>query len=150
MIHLETSRFNGRSVVITEEFSEGLLVLQPEVAGVLGLARSLVAPGGALRVTIGMPGDRSDADLGEVARGIAAGRPAEVVVRELGPGLLRGRAPGAIPAVLAAAFAAAGIAVRHAADELAALELLLAASQPGDLVLVLVHLDPAVDARLSP
>ncbi len=120
------------------------------VHGVIGLARSFVtAPGARLRVTIGMPGDRSDAELGEVARGIAAGGPAEVVVRELGPGLLRGRAPGATSAVLAAALAAAGVSVRHAKSELAALELLLAASQPGDLVLVLVHIDPAVDARLA-
>ncbi len=119
------------------------------VRGVIGLARALVAPPHALRVTIGMPGDRSDAELAEVARQIAAGAPADVVVRELGAHLLRGRAHGAAAAVIAAELARAGIRVARAEDEPAAFDMLLAASQPGDLVLVLVHLDPAVDARVA-
>lgn len=118
------------------------------VTGVIGLAQGLAA-GGALRVTIGMPGDRNDAELAEVARAIAHGAPAEVIVRELGDTFLRGRAPGATSAVLAAELAGAGVTVSHATDELTAVARALAASRPGDLVLVLVHLDPAVDAYLA-
>ena len=114
----------------------------------IGLAQGLAA-GGALRVTIGMPGDRNDAELAEVARAIAHGAPTEVIVRELGDGFLRGRAPGATSAVLAAELARADVPTSHAPDELTAVARALAASRPGDLVLVLVHLDPAVDAYLA-
>jgi UDP-N-acetylmuramyl tripeptide synthase len=122
------------------------------IHGVISLARALVEDRGVygqLRVSIGMPGDRSDAELGEVARAIATGAPVEVIVRELPAYLLRGREVGAAADVIAAELATAGIAVRRAPDELTAVEMGLAASKPGDLLLILVHLDPAVDARLA-
>jgi UDP-N-acetylmuramyl tripeptide synthase len=113
------------------------------VRGVIALARSLAGEG-ALRVTIGMPGDRPDEDLIEVAAAITAGAPAQVVVREL-PAHLRGRAHGEVPARLAAALGG-GVAI--VADELTAVRRLLAAAEPGDVLLVLVHLDPAVEDLL--
>lgn len=109
------------------------------VRGVIALARSL-AGAGALRVTIGMPGDRPDDELIEVAAAISAGQPAQVVVREL-PAHLRGRAHGEVPARLAAAL---GGTVAVVADEITAVRRLLHGAAPGDVILVLVHLDPAV------
>jgi UDP-N-acetylmuramyl tripeptide synthase len=119
------------------------------VRGALALARSL-GPG-RLYVTIGMAGDRLDAELGEVAGELAAAHPYQVLLREL-PDYLRGRAPGAVPARLAADLLAAGVApgaIRHADDELAAVRSALADARTGDVLLVLVHLDPAVDAYLG-
>ena len=65
---------------------------------------------------------------------------------------LRGRAPGEIPALLVRACTEAGLAAEAsavAADELAALEALLAVARPGDVVLVLAHLDARVAARVA-
>ncbi|MEJ7596591.1 MAG: Mur ligase family protein [Kofleriaceae bacterium] len=120
------------------------------IRGVIALARSLVSPGRDLRVTIGMPGDRLDRELQEIASEIAAGAPAQVIVRELSADLLRGRDPGAVPAVLCAGLRAAHVAsIGSAASELEALDRLLADAVPGDVVLVLVHLEPAVLERLA-
>ncbi len=121
------------------------------IRAVVSLARALLAERGTgtLRVTIGMPGDRLDAELAEVAREIAAGAPGQVIVRELA-GLLRGREPGAVPELLAFELRAHGVAdVGFEPTELAAVKCALAAAQPGDLVLVLAHLDPAVEAMLE-
>jgi cyanophycin synthetase len=122
------------------------------VRAVLALARALLAErgGGALRVTIGMPGDRLDTELHEVAQEIAASNPAQAIVRELPATLLRGRAPGAVPDLLAAGLRAHGVAsVGFAATELEAVQRALADATAGDLVVVLTHLDPAVDALLG-
>jgi UDP-N-acetylmuramyl tripeptide synthase len=127
------------------------------VRGVMRLAGALVAERrgaaapGRLAVTVGMAGDRPDDEIVEVAREIAAGRPGRVLVREL-PDYLRGRAPGAVPALLADALRTAGVAaeaITVVADELAAVRDALAHARPGDVVLVLVHLDPAVDALIA-
>ena len=122
------------------------------IRGVLVLARGLLAQrgAGALRVTIGMPGDRLDAELHEVAREVAAGDPAQVIVRELPAELLRGRGPGAVPDLLAAGLREHGVSeIAFAATEVDAVERALADAQPGDLVLVLAHLDRAVDELLT-
>ena len=117
------------------------------IRAVMALAKSLTR--GALRVTIGMPGDRLDGELRKLAQEIAAGNPAQVIVRELSADLLRGRAPGTIPEVIAAGLRDHGVAnVALAASEVEAVQRLLGAAHPGDLVLVLTHLDPAVRALL--
>lgn len=121
------------------------------VRGVVGLARAMIQErgGGALRVTIGMPGDRDDAALHRIAGAIAAGQPAQVIVREL-PTMLRGRAPGEVPAVLATGLRAHGVdEIAFAENEVDAVKRALADAQPGDVVLVLTHLDPAVEALLA-
>lgn len=118
------------------------------IRSVMALARSLLDERGALRVTIGMPGDRLDDELREVATEIAAGAPAQVVVRELSADLLRGRAPGDVPARLVDGLRSVRD-VSIADSELEAVQRLLAGARPGDLVLVLTHLDPAVDALLA-
>ncbi len=122
------------------------------IRGVVGLARAMLAERGhgALRITIGMPGDRLDAALHAIAGEIAAGQPAQVIVRELPEVLLRGRAPGAVTTVLAAGLRAHGVQqIAFAASELDAVQRALADAQPGDLILVLTHLDPAVRARVD-
>ena len=76
---------------------------------------------------------------------IAAARPAHVVIRELPPELLRGRRAGEIRRVIADEVRAAGIAnVTLADNEVEAVQTLLDESAPGDIVLVLTHLDEAV------
>ena len=122
------------------------------IRGVIALARELLAErrGGALRVTIGMPGDRPDTELREVAREIAAGAPAQVIVCELAAALLRGRAPGVVPDLLATGLRDHGVEeVAFAATELDAVRRALADAHPGDLVVVLAHLDPSVDTLLA-
>ncbi|MCB9562513.1 MAG: Mur ligase [Kofleriaceae bacterium] len=120
------------------------------VRGVIALARGL-APG-RLFVSLGMAGDRPDDELAEVAREVAAGRPHRVLIRELAD-YLRGRAPGEVPArlvddLIAAGVAAAAIAI--APDELATVRDALALARPGDVVVILCHLDAAVEAFLTP
>jgi UDP-N-acetylmuramyl tripeptide synthase len=123
------------------------------IRAVVGLARTLLAERGhgALHVTIAMPGDRLDAELYDVAGAIAAGAPTQAIVREMPTELLRGRAPGAVPELLAAGLRDHGVAnVALVATELDAAERALAGAHAGDVVLVLAHLDPAVDALVAP
>jgi UDP-N-acetylmuramyl tripeptide synthase len=118
------------------------------VTGVLALARSLLGAG-RLFVSLGMAGDRPDDELVAVARAIAAADPHEVRVLEL-IDYLRGRAPGAVPALLTEALTAAGVrAVLPAGGEVAAVAAALDRAAPGDLVLVLVHLDDDVYRMLA-
>ncbi|MBK9030170.1 MAG: Mur ligase [Myxococcales bacterium] len=119
------------------------------VRGVIALAASLCT--GRLFVSLGMPGDRPDDELVEVARAIAAARPHQVRVHEL-PDHQRGRAPTVVPRLLTDAMVAAGLdvdAVRAAAGEVAAVAAALGVAGPGDVVLVLVHLDDDVYRLLA-
>ena len=122
------------------------------VAAVMATLAALRArrPAGArLLVSLGLPGDRRDDELRAVVAPIAAASPAAVYLREL-HGYLRGRAPGEVPGILRGAFAAAGDATLHDVnDELAALHALLADARPGDIVALLPHVDPAVEAELA-
>jgi len=123
------------------------------VRGVLALAHALTSPAdGRVFVVLGLPGDRPDDEIAEVAHAVAAAAPHQVHVRELAD-YLRGRAPGDVPALLASALTSAGFPVthlHHAASELAAVEASLADAQPGDLVLVLAHVDADLDTFLAP
>ena len=123
------------------------------VRGVLALAHALTSPaGGRVVVVLGLPGDRPDDEITEVAHAVAAAAPHQVHLRELAD-YLRGRAPGDVPALLASALASAGFPVthlHHATSELAAVQTALTDAQPGDLVLVLAHVDADLDAFLAP
>jgi UDP-N-acetylmuramyl tripeptide synthase len=122
------------------------------IRGVLELARTLLAERdtGALYVTIGMPGDRLDDELRDVAREIAASAPTHVIVREMSTDLLRGRSPGEVPALLSAGLRARGVeSISFAPNEVDALTQALSKARPGDLVVVLPHVEPAVDALLA-
>ncbi|MFO0667611.1 MAG: hypothetical protein U0174_26905, partial [Polyangiaceae bacterium] len=89
------------------------------------------------------PGDRTDADLEDMVRAIASGKPDRVIVREL-PKYLRGRTLGEIPAIFRRVLVAEGLAdeaFELVEGEVAALSHALSLAKPGDFVALLVHLE---------
>lgn len=113
------------------------------VRAILKLAAALrERADGRMFVSIGTPGDRTLLEIGEMSRGIVAAGAAGVVAREM-PGYLRGKQPGEVPALFERALREHGFAgpVATAPDEVSSLELLLADARPGDVVVVLVHLE---------
>ena len=87
-------------------------------------------------VLVSSAGDRSDADIAEIARAAAAFRPDRTLVADL-PGYLRGRAPGEIPEILARAARGAGAAsVATFPDPPAAVREALAWAEAGDVLLL--------------
>lgn len=116
-----------------------------------------------LGLLLGQAGNRDDDAIGELARTAAAARPARVVLKEL-PGMLRGRQPGEVPALLARALQAAGLppaslmplldtragagpgAGAGSSDEHAAALALLAWAQPGDVLVLPLHEAASRDA----
>jgi len=109
-------------------------------------------PGSRLFVVAGQAGDRSDHDMFELAREVYALGPDRVAVRPM-IGYERGRRPGEVEAVLQAAFRDLGLPVTSfttVADELEALALGRAWAKPGDIVLIIVHIQrDAVQAWLA-
>ena len=98
---------------------------------------------GRLTVIMAAPGDRSDADIADVAAEVFAARPDRVYVRDL-PHYLRGRAPGEVPEIFARAFRERGLpegALHRAVSEVDALDRSFEGAQAGDVIVVLVHLD---------
>lgn len=116
------------------------------VRAVMKLVASLRSePKGKLTIIAGSAGDRSDRELAEIARAIHEARPDRLIVREL-PKYLRGRAPGEVPEVLRRSFVSFGIPLHaiepaNVSSEVDALRLALATAQPGDFIVVLVHLE---------
>jgi UDP-N-acetylmuramyl tripeptide synthase len=111
------------------------------LAQLLAVARALLPNGGRLRLLLGQAGNRDDDAITALAHTAAAARPDQVVVKEL-PAMLRGRAPGDVPALLLAGLQAAGLApaaVQRIDDERAAAQRLLADAGPGDVVVLPVH-----------
>jgi len=112
------------------------------IRAVLSLAKALTE-GNRLFVSTAHPGDRSDDALSETSAIIAAAAPDHVYIREL-TGYLRGRAPGETPAKLREALERHGLppsAVVLAADEVDAVKRALAVARPGDVILMLVHVE---------
>lgn len=90
-------------------------------------------------VTIGQAGDRSDEDIREVARAAWRAGFDRILIKEQAK-VLRGRVPGAIPAMLREALLAAGCPADRIGmhgDELEAARAALAWARPGDLLLIL-------------
>lgn len=111
------------------------------LAQLLAVARALLAPGGRLGLLLGQAGNRDDAAIIELARTAARCQPDCVVVKEL-PTMLRGRAPGSVPALLLQGLAAAGLPAARCLrvdDEAAAVRTLLQRAQPGDVLVLPVH-----------
>ncbi len=103
-----------------------------------------------LGLLLGQAGNRDDLAITELARVAAQAAPQLVVVKEL-PAMLRGRAPGEVPAVLERGLLAGGVQpaqIVHLADEEAAARQLLAWAQPGDVIVLPVH-TAAVRAALQ-
>ncbi len=94
-----------------------------------------------LGILLGQVGNRSDAEIRELATTVAAARPARIVLKEIAS-YLRGREPGAVPALLRAALLADGVAepdLSGPVDEDAGVRQLLAWARAGDVVVLPVH-----------
>jgi UDP-N-acetylmuramyl tripeptide synthase len=92
-------------------------------------------------VLLGQAGDRSDSAIRDLARIAWETRPDRIIVKEM-RALLRGRDEGEVPAIIENELKRLGApaeAVVRAASDLAAVEAALAWSEPGDLLLLLVH-----------
>lgn len=133
---LEVYEIDGVRVVLDFGHNpHGVSAVAPTVEALRGSGR--------LFVTTGQAGDRSDHDLASLADAVVSLRPDRVLVRQL-PGYERGRSLEEVVALLDGAFAAAGIAreaMGHASSEIDAITQGLAWARPGDLVLVLVHVE---------
>jgi UDP-N-acetylmuramyl tripeptide synthase len=106
------------------------------VRAVLALARSLRGAG-RLGVVAGQPGDRRDDAIRAVGAEIGAAAPDRVFVHEL-RGYERGREPGVVPALLAASL---GVAHEIAEGEVDAIARAFAWARPGDVIVVMPHLE---------
>jgi cyanophycin synthetase len=122
---------------------QALPLATPGTAGPPGRrgATGEAGPPRRLGLLLGQAGNRDDDAIAELARTAAAAAPDRVVLKEL-PAMLRGRAPGAVPALLDAGLRAAGLAPERIVredDEEAAAQSLLAWARPGDVVVLPVH-----------
>lgn len=106
----------------------------------LGLAVSL--PGRRrLLVVLGQAGDRGDQAIRDLAGAAWAFRPDRILVKEL-PEMLRGRPEGEVPAILEAELRRLGATdgdLGRARNEMEAVRQALAWARPGDLLVLLVH-----------
>jgi cyanophycin synthetase len=132
---LERHRWRGATVLIDYAHN-------PDGLGRLLAVANAQPHRNRLLLFLGQAGNRSDSAIAELARTAAASSPDLVIVKELSA-MLRGRAPGEVPALLAQALRGAGLAARQienrGEDESVAAPALLARSQPGDVVVLPVH-----------
>ena len=94
-----------------------------------------------LLLLLGQAGNRDDDAIAQLARTAAQFSPERVVIKEL-PRMLRGRAPGEVPALLHQGLLAAGLPpdrIYCEPDEEMAARGLLAAAQTGDVIVLPVH-----------
>ena len=115
----------------------------------LDVSVGLRAPGSVVRLALGTAGDRTDDILRSLGR--VAGRRADQVVIVHKQRYLRGRSAADMEQLMSAGLADVGVAgVPAFDDELAGLQALAAAAQPGDVVAVMCHADrPALDEWLT-
>ena len=112
------------------------------VQALLEVLRGLRAPGGAVRLVAGTPGDRTDDIIRAV--GEVAARGADQIVVGHKEHYLRGRDPDELAALLREGAAAVGVTdVPVHPTELAGLQALVAGSAPGDAVGVMCHAERA-------
>lgn len=120
------------------------------LARLLRVCQTLKAPGGHLRLLLGQAGNRTDEDIRDLAQTAASFDPHRVVIKEL-PEMLRGRALGAVPALLREALIASGVGagqIALEADEVSAARSLAVEAHAGDVVVLPVHATQA-RARVS-
>ena len=120
------------------------------VAAILAMAEAL--PARRRLVLLGQAGDRSDADIRDLAATVAASRPDRVIVKEM-DAYRRGRPLGEVPRLLTRGLRDGGMAeaaIGQAASEIEAARQALAWAEPGDLLLLLSHeARPAVLALIG-
>ena len=128
-------RWNYRGATVLIDYAHN-----PDGLGrLLAVARSLNPR--RLSLLLGQAGNRDDQAIAELARTAARFTPDRIVIKELAL-MLRGRAPGEVPALLEGALLGAGIPADHMvrrADEEIAARSLLEAAQPGDVVVLPIH-----------
>jgi cyanophycin synthetase len=96
---------------------------------------------GRIALLLGQAGNRSNADIEELAATAARFRPDLVVVKET-EAYMRGRAPGEVPEILRAALLRAGLletSIEVHLSELGAVNRALAWARPGDVLVMPVH-----------
>ena len=124
------------------------------VEAILQTGRLLIQenPGARLWVSIGQAGDRSDADLLELAEAVGGAKPDRVSLREV-PGYERGRGYREVAGILKDRLITAGqnaSAIDFHEGEIDSMRAALDWARPGDLVVHLVHLKrEAINALLA-
>ena len=130
---LERWQHRGATVLVDYAHNpEGL-------AQLLTVARAL--GGRRLGLLLGQAGNRDDAAIAQLAQTAARFEPDRIVVKEL-PAMLRGRAPGEVPALLLEALREAGVPAGRCQllpDEDAAARALLDWAEAGDVLVLPVH-----------
>jgi UDP-N-acetylmuramyl tripeptide synthase len=100
-------------------------------------------PAGERTVLVGQAGDRDDGALRDLVRATLNGGVTRAVTRPM-PGYARGRDLAEVPRLLARFYEEEGLSpdrIVQATSEADALERALAVSRPGDLVIMLVHVE---------
>ena len=96
---------------------------------------------GRVALLLGQAGNRSNADIEELATTAARFRPDFVIVKET-ESYMRGRAPGEVPAILRGGLLRAGLletSLEVQLSELGAVKRVLAWARPGDVLVMPVH-----------
>ncbi len=130
-------RFDVRGVRVLVDYAHNPAGLR----GLLAVARHVCAGAGRLALLLGHAGNRQDEDLQALAVVAAEFHPDLVVIKE-NEAQLRGRAPGEVPALLAAALARAGVAAGAVLIRMSELEAARAAldwARPGDVLVLPMH-----------
>jgi UDP-N-acetylmuramyl tripeptide synthase len=113
----------------------------PDGLGALLRVAQQLKRDGRLALLLGQAGNRTNADIRQLARTAAAFRPDHVVVKET-ESYLRGRAAGEVPAIIEAELLSAGLsrsAVELCLSELGSVQRLLEWSRAGDVLVLPVH-----------
>ena len=108
--------------------------------GLMGVATRLHRTG-RIALVLGQAGNRANADIEQLATVAAEFRPDFVVIKEI-EGMLRGRAPGEVPAILHAALLREGLpesALGVYGSELESVKRALEWARPGDVIVLPVH-----------
>jgi UDP-N-acetylmuramyl tripeptide synthase len=96
---------------------------------------------GRVALLLGQAGNRSNADIEELAATAARFRPDFVIVKET-ESYMRGRAPGEVPAILRGALLRTGLlatSIEVHLSEIGAVERVLEWARPGDVLVMPVH-----------
>lgn len=108
--------------------------------GLLDVARSGQADA-RLVLVLGQAGNRGDGDIAALAEVAAAAQPVRIVLKDIAD-MLRGRAPGEVPAILRRALVGAGMpdaAIIECLDEVAAAQRAVTEAVAGDVVVLPIH-----------
>jgi cyanophycin synthetase len=130
-------RFDVRGVRVLIDYAHNADGLR----GFLKVADHLRSGGGRLGLLLGHAGNRTDADIAELARVAAEFRPDLVVVKE-NEAQLRGRAPGEVPQIIRAEMLRLGFPESAApvrSSEVEAARYAIDWSRPGDVLALPLH-----------